>query len=204
MRLLNDATSPFGRKVMMAAIERSIPLSEEFVVLASSEALAKANPLRQIPVLVLDDGSALFDSMTIMTYLDTQHQGAALFPDDRKWSVMTRVSLCDGLMESVLLRVMEVRRPQNEQSPAFIAKLESRIDHALAALDHLLAERDPQDSTLLADDIAAICAMGYVDFRYGTEWREQYPKAAAWSAAYAERPSVVATAPTRTAPATSG
>lgn len=200
MRLLNDATSPFGRKVLVAAIERSIPLKEEFVDLATSEALHAANPLRQIPVVVLDNGLALYDSMTIMNYLDEVHDGPRLFPSEDRWSVMSRVSLCDGMMEATLLRIMELRRPANEQSSGFVSKLESRIGHVLEELETILTAKSPGDSVLYADDIAAICALGYLDLRYTTDWRNNHPGAAAWFESYADRRSVEGTMPTRTAP----
>jgi glutathione S-transferase len=56
LKLLSDATTPFGRKVVVAAIERSIPLEEIFVPLDGTGPLDAVNPLRQIPTLVLPDG----------------------------------------------------------------------------------------------------------------------------------------------------
>lgn len=202
MRLLNDATSPFGRKVMVAALERAIPLVEEFVDLTALESVALWNPLRQIPVLIMDDGRAVFDSMTILLFLDSQHQNAPLFPDADRWGVMTRAALCDGLMEAVLQRVVERKRAAEEQSPAFIAKLEARIADVLDELETGLAKKPEGSEPLLADDIAAVCALGYVDFRYTHEWRASRPAAAAWFAAYETRPSLRKTAPVRTSPAT--
>ena len=42
------------------------------------------NPLNKIPTLILDDGSALYDSRVICEYLDTLHDGSKLFPAERR------------------------------------------------------------------------------------------------------------------------
>jgi len=196
MRLLSDATTPFGRKVMVAALERGIPLREEFVPLTGEGELDEHNPLRQIPTLVTNDGEAVFDSSVILGYLDTLHADDRLLPDTR---VATRVALADGLIEATLQRIVELRRPAGEQSPAFVTKLEARIARALAAIDRAVGQvsLDP----LRADAITIACALDYVDFRYNADWRAAYPALSAWQAAIAARPSLQRTRPTRTAPA---
>jgi len=46
-------------------------------------------------------------------------------------------------------------------------------------------------------EIAAGCALGYLDFRYGDlKWRESHPKLAEWFAKYSQYPSMLETAPT--------
>jgi hypothetical protein len=51
MKPFNDATSPFGRKIVVACLERSIPLQEEFVDIYAAGPIDRLNPLRQIPTL---------------------------------------------------------------------------------------------------------------------------------------------------------
>jgi glutathione S-transferase len=200
VRLLNDATSPFGRKVMMAALSRQIDVTEQFVDLNMLEQILPFNPLGQIPVLALPDGSSLYDSQTIMIHLDECHGGPRLFPADRRAAVLTTASLCDGLMEATLQRRLETRRPKPQQSAELIAKLEQRIRRGMAALEECVLTPAVEDA-LLASDIAAIAALGYCDFRYTEDWRAYCPRLSAWYAAHAGRALARATAPTRTAPA---
>lgn len=202
MKLLSDATTPFGRKVVVAALERSIEFEEVFVPLDGTGSLDQYNALRQIPTLVTDDGDAIYDSDVIMLYLDTRHGREPLVPDADRFGVLTRGALGSGLIEATLLRRLEVVRDPSERSAGFIAKMEARIERVLAALeahaDALLAAE-----ALRADQITVACALGYVDFRYSDQWRERHPRLARWSAPIADRPSMVATAPTRTQPARS-
>ncbi len=202
MRLLNDATSPFGRKVMVAAIERGLPLREEFVNVAEAGELDAHNPLRQIPALVTERGDAVYDSSVILGFLDTLHGGEPLIPRDRAWRVATRVALADGLIEATLQRAMELRRPEELRSAAVIARLEGRIGRALVAIDRIRPELalDP----LRADTIAVACALDYVDFRYARSWRDELPALSAWQDSIAARPSMRMTVPTRTAPVAVG
>jgi glutathione S-transferase len=200
---LNDATSPFGRKVMMAALSRQIAITEVFVDLNRLEQILPFNPLGQIPVLVLQDGRALFDSQTIMIHLDECHAGPRLFPPHRRHEVLTAVSLCDGVMEAVLQRLLETRKPAPQQSAEFIVKLEQRIRRAVLAMDGL-ALTPPAEDALLASDIAAIAALGYCDFRHSREWRSDCPRLSEWYAASTDRALARATAPTRKVPASSG
>jgi glutathione S-transferase len=202
MRLLNDATSPFGRKVMVAALERGLKLHEEFVNVGEPGELDAHNPLRQIPTLVTETGDAVYDSSVILGFLDTLHAGAPLIPPDPACRVATRIALADGLIEATLQRAMELRRPEELRSAAVTARLEARIKRALIAIDRIRADLalDP----LRADTITAACALEYVDFRYSRSWRDEHPNLSAWQDALARRPSMQMTVPTRTAPVPAG
>ena len=202
MKLLSDATTPFGRKVLVAALERSIDLEEVFVPLDGTGPLDQYNPLRQIPTLLTDEGEALYDSDVIMLYLDTRHGREPLVPERDRFEVLTRAALGNGLIEATLLRRMEVVRDPSERSNGFIGKMEARIERALSALD-AQASALAVAGALRADQISAACALDYVDLRYTDQWRERHARLARWFAPVMERPSMTATAPTRTQPARS-
>ncbi len=65
MILYTDAATPFGRKCLVAALERDIVLEERFVALADPGDFLEINPLNQIPALV-DEGTCCFDSDVIL------------------------------------------------------------------------------------------------------------------------------------------
>jgi glutathione S-transferase len=75
MKLHWSPRSPFVRKVMIVARERG--LAGRITCVRTVAAMTKPhaelmqdNPLSKIPTLVLDDGSAIYDSPVICEYLD--------------------------------------------------------------------------------------------------------------------------------------
>src|SRR5580658_6529321 len=71
--LRSSPTSPFGRKVKLAAAV--LELSDRIEVVAADtndpeETLRLQNPLGKIPTLILEDGRAFYDSRVIVEYLD--------------------------------------------------------------------------------------------------------------------------------------
>jgi glutathione S-transferase len=198
MILYTDASTPFGRKCLLAALERRIPIKEEFVDLANPGPFAEINPLVQIPALKAADGEVYFDSDVILQYLDACHHGAPLIPADGRFARMTRIHLANGVIEATLYRRMETVRPASEQSPGFIKHLESRISRGLARLEQLCHE--PHDSPLDAEDITKLCALDYVDFRYPHGWRNNHPKLATWLARVSERGTAQVSKPGRSDP----
>ena len=59
MILYTDATTPFGRKCIVATLERDIPLAERFIKLSEPGVFLEINPLNQIPALLLRPGSVI-------------------------------------------------------------------------------------------------------------------------------------------------
>ena len=81
MILYTDATTPFGRKCVIAALEREIPLEERFIKLSEPGDFLEVNPLNQIPALFVERGKCYFDSDVIIEYLDTLHENSPLIPE---------------------------------------------------------------------------------------------------------------------------
>src|SRR5882757_4527028 len=83
MKLLFSPPSPFVRKVRIAAIEKGLDGRIELVPAQpwpEPTAVIAFNPLGKVPVLLLDDGSPLYDSPVICEYLDCLGTGPALIP----------------------------------------------------------------------------------------------------------------------------
>jgi glutathione S-transferase len=86
MILRTSPPSPFGRKISIAAsvlgIARGIAIKNADPTDAS-DTLRQQNPVGKIPILVLEDGSTLFDSRVILEYLDPPRQDRCLVVADR-------------------------------------------------------------------------------------------------------------------------
>jgi len=197
MILYTDATTPFGRKCLVAALERNIALEERFVKLSDPKGFLLVNPLNQIPALVVKTQS-YFDSDVILQFLDTVHSGPSLIPENNRFDHLTSLHLGNAIIESTLLRIMEKRRVETEQSPAFIAHLEARISRGITKMEDIRNEEIGE--FLNAEELTTAIALSYVDFRFTPDWREQAPKLSNWHRAIEQRPSMISSQPSRTKP----
>ncbi|GAB7536042.1 glutathione S-transferase family protein [Burkholderia sp. 3C] len=195
LKIMTDATSPFGRKVVVAACERHLAVREVFVDMKSPEVLAPFNPLWQIPALVLSETAGLYDSMAILIHLDSLHAQAPLVRTGDA-AALSMLGLADGLMEAVLARRVESVRDLPRQEPAYLARLEARIERALDVLAARLGELTPDPGGIPSGtQIAVAVALDYVDFRYGRQWRDTRAALGAWLEPWAARSAMAATAP---------
>jgi glutathione S-transferase len=191
--------SPFGRKARIAV--SVLGLDGKVKVEAASnqdenDPLRKQNPLGKVPVLVLDDGSALFDSPVILEYLDTLAGGGKILSRDTKarFDALRLQALADGIMDASILIVYEGRyRPAEMKVQKWLDHQAGKVERGLAALE---AQTPGVDSPPDVGQITLACALAYRDFRFGEGWRKDYPKLAAWLASFAARvPAFEATKP---------
>lgn len=198
MKLRYSPTSPYVRKVVVCAAETGLSDRIELVVTDTRDPksdLANDNPLGKVPTLILDSGERLYDSPVICEYLDGPHDGAKLFPTagEARWTALRRQALGDGILDAAILAMLEGRRPAEERSAAWIAKQKGKI---AAALDALETETAGLGAVFDIGTITVGCALGYLDFRFADDdWRSRHPRLAAWYADFANRPSMVASAP---------
>ena len=81
--LRNAPASPFGRKVRIAAALCGLDSRIEIVIADTTDPadpLRGQNPLGKIPTLILEDGTALYDSRVIVEFLDAEAGGGVIIP----------------------------------------------------------------------------------------------------------------------------
>src|SRR5487761_377249 len=201
MKLYFNPASPYVRKVRVTAHE--LELSDRIELISISltpvsphDGLRASNPVGKIPALILEDGSALYDSPVICEYLDALAGGNRIFPaaGAARWTALRRQALADGIMDAaVLTRYEEAVRPKELRWQQWVDGQFLKIRTALDALER---------EQLEAFDIGTIsiaCALGYLDLRFASEdWRTIRPRLTAWAAAIGKRPSLAATTPATT------
>lgn len=200
LKLIASKTSPYARKVRVALAEKKI----EYQMVESSGAPADNplhawNPLGKLPVLILDDGTHLYDSRVIVEYIDLVSPVSRLIPEPARQRIAVKKweALGDGICDAASLIVNERRRPANQQSGDWIARQRRKIDEGTGELARELGERAwcYGENYSLAD-IATGCALGYLDLRYAElDWRDLYPNLARLAEKLGKRVSFADTVP---------
>jgi len=199
MILRSADPSPFGRKIRIAAgvlgLDRAMKVEPADTV-DPSDSVRRQNPLGKIPVLVLDDGTALYDSRVILEYLDHRAGGGRIIPKEAgaRFAALCQQALCDGVLDAGILRVYEARwRPAEHHVAKWLEHQTGKMVRALAALEAAPPGLDP---TPHVGQITAACALGYLDFRFDGAWRKDHPRLVAWLDAFAAAvPAFAATKP---------
>jgi glutathione S-transferase len=183
MILRSTAASPFARKVRIAA--ELLGLAGKIEVRETDlndplDSIRMQNPLGKIPALVLDDGTALYDSRVILDYLDHLAGGGLIIPREgpARFGALRLQALSDGVTEASLLIVYESRyRPPEKREQTWLDRQADKVARGLAVL-----ETAPPTLTPIPDigQIALACLLGYRDLRFEGAWRKDHPKLVAW------------------------
>lgn len=190
LTLRASGPSPYVRKVRIAAailgLEDQIRL-EAAETGNPADTLRRQNPLGKVPVLILEDGSTLFDSPVILECLDALAGGGRIIPAERaaRFAALRLQALCDGILDACLLQVYEGRwRAPEHQDAKWVAHQSDKVTRGLATLE---AEPPVIGATPDVGHITLACALGYLDLRFGGRWRDTHPRLVAWLDAFAAR-----------------
>jgi len=175
--------SPFGRKVVIGA--NVLGLANEITVQKAdptdpADTLRRQNPVGKIPILILDDGTTLFDSRVILEYLDQRAGGGKILPKEgpARFAALRLQALCDGITDASILCLYEGRwRPTERHEPKWLEYQNGKIARGLAELE---AAPPPLDKVPNVGQIALACLLGHRDLRFQGTWRADHPKLVAW------------------------
>jgi len=200
MKLLYQTHSPYARKVLVMA--REAGLADRLTVVHHetsptwrNDEVFRLNPLGKVPVLLLDDGTALFDSNVICEYLDGLHDRQPLIPRETKTRLLALrlQALAQGLCDAgIAVRHETVRRPEALRYPAMrdgqIEKLVATYDFLERELVHT-ATGEPFD----LGQIALATALDWLAFRDLPDFEPGRPRLSSWYRRCLERTSMLAT-----------
>jgi glutathione S-transferase len=179
MKLLAALISPYTRKVRVVLAEKKIECEMQIVDVVPAENPVNAhNPLGKIPTLVLDDGTALYDSRVIVEFLDSVSPISRLIPETTRDRVAVRrwEALADGVLDAGLLVRYESVRDKKEQSQAWTDKQLARMKRGMEQMAKEIGAIYCHAERYSLADIAVACCMGWLDFRKpgGVDWRAEY------------------------------
>lgn len=200
MKLIGTQTSPYTRKVRVVLAEKRIDCAfEEDAPGDPQTRVPEFNPLGKVPVLVMDDGSSLYDSRVIVEYLDAASPVTRLLPDVTRERVHVKrwEALADGVCDAAVAIVTEKRRLTRKQEPAWVERQSKKVERGLLAIAEELSDRHWcfGESYSLAD-VAVGVLLGYLDLRFPEiDWRGTYPHLEKHSEKLFKRPSFRDSAP---------
>src|SRR2546421_9995633 len=201
MKPLASTASPYARKVRIVLAEKKIECELQPVDVSPVDNPVNAhNPLGKIPTLVLDDGTALYDSRVIVEFLDNASPISRLIPEDVRDRVAVRrwEALADGVLDAGLLVRYESLRDRHERSQAWTDKQLARMHRGMEQMASELAERGfCHGERYSLADIALGSCLGWLAFRKPGEpdWHAKYPVLARHYHKLMERPAFADTVP---------
>jgi glutathione S-transferase len=200
MKLVTSLTSPYGRKARIVLLEKKIPFQLQVENPWQPDSIvASLNPLGKVPVLVLEDGEAVFDSRVIVEYLDHISPVAHLIPPEPKIRMAVRgiEALADGVTDAAVAVYLEKKRAPEQQSADWLVLQEKTLFRGLEALSEALGDKPwYRDKSMSLADIACGCMLGYLDLRFAEiDWRSAHPNLAQLADKLATRASFKDTLP---------
>ena len=167
MKLYITAPSPFARKCRIVAREKGlIDRIEEIAVdpYANAPELLASNPVVQVPTLIAEDGLPINDSPVICEYLDALGHGPRLLPVEGPDRLRARrlETLGNQALEMGVKLLLELRRPEGERSPSWIARWTTNMGRALDALETDCPGTDQLDIGVITAGVAAT----WIGFRH--------------------------------------
>ena len=202
MQLLANTTSPYVRIARIAMIEKGLEVEPTLVdPWADDTRLRAANAATRVPTLILDDGTALTESLLIVQWLE--HTRPA--PD---WphllgrdsaGVLARAGMALGVIDAAVhtIIIRKVTAPVLfDETPVGLRRRRS-MAQGMERLE-ASAARTPlwTAGTPTLDAIAAVVATDYLHFRFAdAAWLPPLPTLDAMALALRARPSVAQTLP---------
>lgn len=172
MKLLAAGASPFVSKAAMALKFAGVDAETVNVDATNGDAqLDAANPLSKIPCLVLDDGTAVYDSRSITRYAD-RLSGGKLFPaeDPARLKAERMEALCDGICDCAVGVMYEKRfRPEEIVHQPWIDRLWRKVERGL---DEAAKSLPPTGAEAHTGSIALAAVLGYLDLRFAGQWED--------------------------------
>ncbi len=175
LKLFYSHASPFARKCRIAIRLKGL-LSQtdeiEATPLQNPSELLAANPIAQVPALILDNGIAVSNSPLICAYIDKIGTGKSIYGSDELASRRLE-NLGDAIMETAVKIRLEQLRPDGEKSPSWIKRWNENLDRALNLAENEISNIGKSDENI--GIISIVCALSYLDLRFQDFiWKDKY------------------------------
>ena len=203
MLLYHDPRAPNPRRVRIFLAEKSVAYDTIEVLIATDQHLSvdyrRKHPLSLLPILELEDGRILRESMAICRYIEETHPEPNLFGTDaweraqiEQWNRHAELEL--------LIPIQNIFRNSNafwqgriKQAPEFAAIMTELVGARLDWLEKELAGRSYMaGDRFTVADITALCALDFGKVAKVRLAPDKHPHLIAWHERCAARPSTKA------------
>ena len=200
MKLISATPSPYARKVRIALAEKGLAFELVTEVPWNEDTRTPLhNPLEKLPILLLDDGTSVYESHYILEYLEVKHPAPPLLPADPDGVLEAKrlQVLGDGICDAFVLLFFERMRPAAHRSAPWMARQRRKVEGGVREIARSIGSRAwAVGDRFGLGDIAVGTAMAYLDVRFPDfEWRGNFPDLALYVDRLGERPSFRSTVP---------
>lgn len=174
MKLHDSKVAPNPRRVRIFLAEKGVDIPTEQVDIGrqdqKGEAFTRLNPLQAAPVLVLDDGTAISESVAICRYIEELHPEPQLFGSDalsraviEMWNRRAEIAFQIPVQMAFRHAHPAMKALEIPQVPEIVEPMKAR---ALAFLD--IAEQQLGKNAFIAGDafsiadITLLCAVDWM------------------------------------------
>jgi glutathione S-transferase len=203
MKLYDGGRAPNPRRVRVFLAEKGLTVPTEPVDLGAlqhkSAAFAAINPVQRVPVLVLDDGTIIAESIAICRYFEALHPDPPLFgvgarqiAEIEMWNRRLELNLLFPIAHIFRNTHPAMKEMEVPQVPAWAEANKPRVMEFLAIFDEALKDRPfAVDDRYSVADITGLVA---VDFMKPAKLAvpETCANVRRWHAAVSARPSASA------------
>jgi glutathione S-transferase len=202
MILYGRDLSPFARRVAIwCALQGRVPERRKIAIAgADFDEIRAHNPVVRVPILILDDGTHLIETFAICDWLEeTAPEGRRLVPERglARRDCLQRIALANSVAEKAVAMVYEKnRRPEALHWADWQERLAGQIRGGLAAMEASApAEGFHGGAAPDGSDIAAVCAVQFVEATNPWLLEPGYPRLAALVGRAMAIPAVAETVP---------
>lgn len=198
-RLHHHPLSTFARRVRIAMIEKGIPCELVELDMPAAEhrkpPYLALNPYGRVPTLE-EDGFVLYESNSILLYLEATHPAPPLVPGDARGRALVdmHLRLCDGQLARQTGTIIFPKRflPRERWNEAAMAQAKAEIEKHLGILERQIGDRE-----WMVGDRYSLVEVAYTPFVQFLPLMEieAPPAAARWIGRMLARPSAVETSP---------
>jgi glutathione S-transferase len=203
MKIYTDAVgAPNPKRLRVYCAEKGLNLPRETIDIMTGQnrtpEFAKKNPLMGLPVLELDDGSCLSESLAIMEYLEEAHPTPPMLGSTPLERARTREleRICELGVLNPVGTIFQNTSPffagRLKQSPEAAENARARLAQVLKVLDARIgANPFVAGSRPSIADCTLFAALGFAEFA-GIEPDAACKNVARWHEAFKQRPSAKA------------